>query len=217
MTLGKRQLRLLAGIAVYIGFAAPMFAADVYVEALLPNMAVLQIDGQRVHLRAGQSHGPVTLVEADGSSALVRLDGVEQRLTVSQRISGQFAEPTQRSITIRRDNQLQYLANAEINGVRLPVIVDTGANVVALNGRHASRVGIDPDEGTPSQVQTAGSVVPARSVVLDSVIVGGIRVDTVAATVIDGDFPETILLGMSYLKHVEMTEQGGVMTLKARW
>lgn len=192
-------------------------ATEVIAEALLPGLAVLRIDGKRVRLRSGETHGAVTLLDATAREAQISINGEQRSLGVSQRISGQFAQPTERSVTIRRDERFQYRTTAEINGVRVAVLVDTGANVVALNRRDARRVGIGDEDGTPSQVQTAGDIVPARSLVLDSVSVGGIRVDGVMASVIDGDFPATILLGMSYLQHVELQEQGGVMTLKARW
>ncbi|MDA8961977.1 TIGR02281 family clan AA aspartic protease [Congregibacter sp.] len=195
----------------------PGLRAEIVVEALLPGLAVMQIDGSRVTLREGESQGGVLLISADAQSALIEIGGRQQQLRVSQRISGQFSEPQQRSISIPRNDQMQYLTNAEINSVRLAMIVDTGANIIALNTRDALAVGIAKDEGVAASVQTAGAIVPARRVVLDSVIVGGIRVDGVTATVIDGEQPSVALLGMSFLQHVEMQEQGGILTLRARW
>ncbi|WOJ93169.1 TIGR02281 family clan AA aspartic protease [Congregibacter variabilis] len=191
--------------------------AEIVVEALLPGLAVMQIDGSRVTLREGESRGDVLLISADAQSALVEIGGRQQQLRVSQRISGQFSEPQERSIAIPRNEQMQYLTTAEINNVRLSMIVDTGANIIALNTRDALAVGIARDEGVVASVQTAGAIVPARSVVLETVVVGGIRVDGVTATVIDGEQPSVALLGMSYLQHVEMQEQGGILTLRARW
>lgn len=214
-----KRLRLGGAFSACISLLAalPSLASEVLVEALLPGLAVMQIDGRRVRLRAGESHGPVTLIEATAEAALISIGGRQQRLEVSQRISARFTQPQERRVSIQRDRQLQYLTSAEINGVRLPVIVDTGANIVVLNSVQAARVGVDAEAGTPSRVQTAGAVINARRVVLDSVSVGGIRVDTVAAAVIDGEFPATALLGMSYLKHVELSDEGGIMTLRARW
>ncbi|MFT4769106.1 MAG: aspartyl protease family protein [Glaciecola sp.] len=191
--------------------------AEIVVEALLPGLAVMQIDGNRVTLREGESQGGVLLVSADARSALIEIGGRQQQLRVSQRISGQFSEPEQRSLTIPRNDQMQYLTSAEINNVRIAMIVDTGANIIALNTRDALAVGIAEDEGVAASVQTAGAIVPARRVVLDMVVVGGIRVDRVTATVIDGEQPSVALLGMSFLQHVEMQEQGGILTLRARW
>ena len=53
----------------------------------------------------------------------------------------------------------------------------------------------------------------ARFVMLNSVSVGGIRVDNVEATVVESDFPATVLLGMSYVRHVKIEEQNGILSL----
>ena len=66
-------------------------------------------------------------------------------------------------------------------------------------------------------METASGSVPARLVNLQSVDVGGIRVDNVEATVVEGEFPSTILLGMTYLRHVRMQETGGVLSLSRAW
>jgi len=209
--------RALLCLAILLLAISPARAAEVAVEALLPGLAVLVIDGQRVTLRAGQAHGDVTLVGADASSALLRVGDREQRLGVSERIGTRFTRSERPEVTVRRNSQLQYRTTAEINGIRLPVLVDTGANIVALNAAQARAIGIGPDEGVAGQVETAGSVVAARQVMLDTVAIGGIRVNAVAATVIDGPLPATALLGMTFLRHVEMQEQDGVLTLKGRW
>ena len=140
----------------------PGLRAEIVVEALLPGLAVMQIDGSRVTLREGESQGGVLLISADAQSALIEIGGRQQQLRVSQRISGQFSEPQERSISIPRNDQMQYLTNAEINSVRLAMIVDTGANIIALNTRDALAVGIASDEGVAASVQTAGAIVPAR-------------------------------------------------------
>jgi aspartyl protease family protein len=53
----------------------------------------------------------------------------------------------------------------------------------------------------------------AYSVTLQSVSVGGIQVDNVPATVLEGVFPGTVLLGMSYLRHVKLQEHNGILSL----
>jgi aspartyl protease family protein len=207
---------LLATVIVAF-LTARALAGDAWVEALLPGMAVLQIDGARVMLRVGEAHGDLRLIAADSRSATVEVGGERRRLEVSERISGSFTRPERPSVVVRRDSQLQYRTTAELNGVRMPVIVDTGANIVAMNAAHAKSLGIDPDAGIAAQVQTASAVLPARRVMLDSVSVGGIRVNAVAATIIDGSQPATVLLGMSFLQHVEMREVDGILTLRGRW
>jgi aspartyl protease family protein len=202
---------------VLLGCSLSTLAVEVIVEALLPGIAVVLIDGDRVTLRLGQEDRGVLLLEADARSALIEVDGQRRRLGVSQRISGQFSQPTDRRVDVPRNDQLQYLTTAEINGRRMPVIIDTGANIVAMNAQQALAAGIAVDEGVRSSVQTAGSIVSARRVLLDRVSVGGISVDGVVASVLDGEYPTVVLLGMSYLQHVDLEERGGILSLRARW
>ncbi len=52
---------------------------------------------------------------------------------------------------------------------------------------------------------------------LESVDVGGIHVPHVQASVIEGAFPEMVLLGVSYLQHVDMQEKDGILSLTAKY
>jgi aspartyl protease family protein len=197
--------------------AARAVALEIVAEGLFPGFAVLRIDGERVSLRDGQRHGSVRLVEASADGASLLVDGKAMRLGLSGRISADFTAPAERTLQIRRNEQMQYRTTAEINGRRVEVLVDTGANTVAMNQRQAQRLGIDLEAGRLARVQTASDVLPARQVTLDSVSVGGIRVETVPAIVIDGEQPATVLLGMSYLRHVQLEDRDGVLTIRGRW
>ena len=56
-------------------------------------------------------------------------------------------------------------------------------------------------------------MVAAWSVTLRSVDVGGIAVNNVPATVVEGNYPAMVLLGMTYLRHVKIEENQGILTL----
>jgi aspartyl protease family protein len=207
-----------AVIGLALAFSVPSaLAVDVLAEALLPGMAVLLIDGQRVTLRAGQSHGSVRLLEVGAQAAVIEIDGKAQRVGMSQRVSGSYRQPERREVRVQRNAQLQYITTAEINGRRTQVLIDTGANLVALNAAEAVRLGIGEEEGIQAPVQTASDVRMARQVMLDSVSVGGIHIEAVQAVVMDGAQPAMPLLGMSFLRHVSLAEEGGVLSLSAKW
>lgn len=192
-------------------------ARDVVVEALLPNGAVLEIDGRRHVVKAGQTVAGVTLLAADAKSATLEINGKRQVLGLSQRVGGHFQAPERREVAIPKDALKQYRIIATINGRRVAVIVDTGANTVAMNTSHARALGVDYEAGLPGKIETAGGMVNAWVVSLDSVDVGGIRVDRVQAAVAEGDFPSTILLGMTFLEHVDLVESNGVLSLSRVW
>lgn len=213
-------MRLLSVLFLTLCIAAAtsrLQAAEVVAEALLPGMAVLKIDGQRVTLRNGQSHGAVKVVEVSRDSAVLEIAGQRREIGLSGRVDSSFNEPERRSVTLQRNGQMQYITSAEINGRRVQVLVDTGANTVAMNSAQAASLDIGQEEGIAATVQTASDVLPARQVTLDSVSVGGIQVQNISATIIDGDNPTTVLLGMTYLRHVELSERDGVLTLSSKW
>ena len=182
-----------------------------------PNTAVLTINGQRKTLKAGDSFQGVKLLGADASAAVLEINGERQRLGLNRNITTNYVAPERRQLDIPRNDRMQYITSALINGRSIEVIVDTGANVVAMNARQATALGIDYKAGMRSKLETASSVIDAWMVSLSSVEVGGIRVDNVRATVAEGDYPSTILLGMTYLQHVELRERDGVLSLSRAW
>lgn len=207
---------LLAG-TLLLPSAAQAQAASVTVEALLPNTAVLKINGQRKTLKAGASFQGVKLISADATAAMLEINGEHQRLGLNRNITTNYVAPERRELDIPRNDRMQYITTALLNGRNIQVLVDTGANVVAMNARQANALGIDYKAGVPSKLETASSIIDAWIVNLQSVEVGGIRVENVRATVAEGGYPSTILLGMSYLQHVEMRERDGVLSLSRAW
>jgi aspartyl protease family protein len=187
---------------------------SVVVEALMGKAAVLMIDGQRKMLGVGESFAGVTLVATEATAATVEVDGRTETVGLSQHVATTYQKLEERVVTIARDSKLQYQTNAIINGRSALVLVDTGANVVAISSFQAKAMGVNyTEDGTPSQVETASGVIDAHSVTLQSVSVGGLQVDNVPATVIEGAYPATILLGMSYLRHVKIHEHDGILSL----
>ncbi len=212
-------LRFFSCLALLLPAASVHAEVSVEVQALMRDAAVLRIDGRQQTLRAGQrSDSGVLLVSSTPKQAVVEIDGRRHTLTLSQRISASFAAAEQSEVRINRNAQNRYLTNGEINGRRLLMLVDTGASIVAINAHHASLLGIDyRRDGTPGRAATASGVVPAWEVSLDRVTVGSITLHHVPAMVLSGGFPQEVLLGMTYLKHVNLREQDGVMVLQQKF
>ena len=140
-----RSLVFFAALLPGLLTALPAAAQDsVQVEALMPGMAVLTIDGRRHTLREGDSEAGVRLVSANGREAVLEIGGERRRAGVSDRIAGAYTEPEKRSVTVARDERMQYRTSAAINGRRMEVLIDTGANVVALSRQHVAALGINP-------------------------------------------------------------------------
>lgn len=211
----RRVLATLYSLLAVSLFCRPALAQspDIVVEALLPNTVVLKVGGERKTLRVGQSHGDITLLAADQKAATLEVNGVRQTVGMSQHISTNYTEVAEQRFTIPRDSRNQYNTTASINGRNVRVMVDTGASTIAISGVQAQALGIDYYMGEHMPVETASGLTNGYAVMLRSVSVGGIEVNNVPATVLEGNFPITILLGMTYLRHVRMEEQNGILSL----
>ncbi len=202
-----------------VGATVPAFAAaPVEVVGLFKDRAVIRTARGDSMIRVGEtSDSGVTLVSADAHGALVRYRGDEYRLALSNRVGSQFHKVERTQISISPDSLGQYRIRGSINNRFVDFLVDTGASVVALSAREADGLGLDYLDGTKGSVQTAQGVANSYFVMLDEVVVGGITAHNVQAAVIEGAYPVEILLGMSFLRQVALHEQGGVLTLTAKY
>ena len=213
MLLVKRVLLLgLTAFAVQSVNALP----DIQAQGLFSGRAMLDIDGNVQLLREGEtSREGVKLISADSEQATIEYDGERHQLGLSDRIGAGFAESV-REVRLRPDNRGHYLARANINGRTIDVLVDTGATSVAMNSTHARQLGLNLDDAEISQVSTASGVEEVKVVNLSSLSIGGISRYSVEAVVIDGDFPQTILLGNSFLSGFDLSVEAGVLVLKQK-
>ncbi|WP_342359262.1 retropepsin-like aspartic protease family protein [Terrarubrum flagellatum] len=109
-----------------------------------------------------------------------------------------------------------YHANVEIDGRRLPMLVDTGASVVALTLDDARSIGVDP---SPSDytipLATANGMAKGARVMLREVRIENISARDVAAVVLPRGVTGRSLLGMSFLSKLRGFEVvDGKMLLK---
>ncbi|MCB1644331.1 MAG: clan AA aspartic protease [Pseudomonadales bacterium] len=192
-------------------------AADVAVVGLFRNAAMISIDGHQQLLRSGESTAEgIRLISANSREAVLEINGEQTVLKLSQHIGSVFTKPKAQELRIqRRDNR--YLAGGAINGTPVSFVVDTGATIVAMNEYHARKVGLDLNQGRKRMASTAGGMVNTVEMNVDSIQVGPIRLTNVPVAVMYGRFPEDILLGMSFLSQVHISETAGVMTLKSRF
>lgn len=129
------------------------------------------------------------------------------------------ANPNQRvaitgsgEVVLERNRQGHYVAYGEINGTKVTFMLDTGATDVALSSRLAQELGLK--RGASMQVNTANGRATAYETRLDSVRLGAIVVRDVPANFSDGMMDHTVLLGMSFLKHLEFTQRENQLILR---
>lgn len=192
---------------------------DVQVNGLLPNQAVVTIDGQQRILKAGKP-GPegVTLVSSDSKVAVFEWQGERFERTLSKQITSNFSAPAEKKeVRIERGHNDHYFTTGAINGRPVNFLVDTGAYTVAMNHTEADRLGLDWRSGKRNDVATAGGGAAGYEVILNSVTVGGITLNNIKGAVIVADTNTDILLGMSFLSQMEMREENNTLVLRKKY
>ena len=215
----RSQARVLPVLGLLLVLPLPARAElAITANALFEGRAMLSIDGVSRVMKVGQtSPEGVRLVSALAREAVVAVAGREIRLEPAREPGGAFSNPERREIPVARNGRGEYRIVGTVNGSQISFMVDTGANVVALSGVDADRLGIDYRHlGEPTRVQTAAGLSDAWGITLDRVEVSGILVRNVRATVIEGPHPEPALLGMSWLQRVGLREESGVLYLRER-
>lgn len=207
-------------VAMLLGIGFPATAADqIVVVGLFKDRAVLEIDGTRRVLAAGErSPEGVLLVSADSDEAILEVDGERRRLALGTHIGGQFSTPEPKAaVQIWPDPTGMYTVSGSINGFAVDFLVDTGATTIAMNGVQARRLGLDYKlDSIEGRTHTASGEVTAYYLTLDRVRIGEIELRDVQAAVIDGEFPREVLLGNSFLNRLEMQRQGQMLELRLR-
>ncbi len=117
-----------------------------------------------------------------------------------------------RQVVLNGNRAGHYLATGSINGHEVAFLLDTGATDVAVPKKLADKIGLK--QGVAFTSRTANGSVTAWRTTLDSVSIGGIEVESVRASILPTLADGEVLLGMSFLKQLEMIQRGGTLTLR---
>ena len=123
--------------------------------------------------------------------------------------------PPALEVTLHRNSDKHFYADATVNGEQVRFLVDTGASEIALTEADAKKVGIAID---PSKYQLLGQgasgIVRGQYIEIEKIDVGGISEETTKAVVVQG--ANVSLLGQPFLEDLdEIVIRKGEMTLKA--
>lgn len=104
-------------------------------------------------------------------------------------------------VSFRRAMGGSFRVNVGVNGVRLPMVFDTGATAVVLTFEDAIASGIVTEDLLFNiRVQTANGVGRAAAVSLPTMVIGSIERHNIRAFIAEEEALETSLLGMSFLE-----------------
>jgi aspartyl protease family protein len=195
----------------------PTYATSINVTGLFKDRAMVVIDGAKPRVMAvGETAQGARLLSANAQSAVFEVDGKRRELTMGQSYSGgsNNAKP---STSLTADARGQFFTIGTINGSSVNFVVDTGATSVTISTQEADRLGVNYRNAQRGATSTANGIATAYRVTFNNIRVGGISLNMVPGTVVEGGGLPFALLGMSFLNQTNMQRDGSTMTLTQRY
>jgi aspartyl protease family protein len=115
-----------------------------------------------------------------------------------------------RSVEVARTSAGDFDLTAQINGARLPMVLDTGASSVVLTHDDAKAAGLPLEVlNYTVNIDTANGRTRAAPVTIDRIAIGGLEERSVEALVVQPGQLRTSLLGMSFLNRLQSWQVNG--------
>lgn len=114
-------------------------------------------------------------------------------------------------VVLQRNRQGHYIVSGSINNHAAEFLLDTGATDVVISGDLAERFGLK--RGFRGIATTANGNVTVYATHIDQLSIGNITLYQVDAS-INPAMDDLILLGMSALKQLELTQRDDTLTLR---
>lgn len=138
-------------------------------------------------------------------------DYLEKLHNPNANISGRVGDDA-REVTLRANRQGHYVVRGTINEHEVVFFLDTGATTVSIPAAIADQIGLE--RGPVVQSQTAAGVVENFMTRLQTVKLGPIVMHDVLATINPHTTSDEILLGMSFLRHLELIQKDRELLLR---
>ncbi len=117
-----------------------------------------------------------------------------------------------KQVQLQRNRYGHYLANGMINSTEVVFLLDTGATDITIPEKIAQKLRLKA--GIKIPVQTANGQTVVYATTLDSVSIGEIELHGVNANINPYMQGEEVLLGMSFLRHLDFAQQGEQLLIR---
>jgi len=151
-------------------------------------------------------------VIALGLLSLFFSDILDKQWNPNQNIQSSISDQGAHEIRLKRNKQGHYLARGRINGQPVTFLLDTGATLVSIPENIARKLSLKA--GTRSYANTANGVIETYNTRLDAIGIGSIELYDIAAQINPHMHTDEILLGMSFLKRLELIQRGDTLTIR---
>jgi aspartyl protease family protein len=212
-------------IVFSIGTVMPQISLaieNIIINGLFKDKVVVTIDGKQQILKKNKlTPEGVKLIKSNSKEAIIEIDGISKIFTLDEKIGNTFKTTSddKNTISIRKraiikgDANGMYLTKGQINGKTVEFLVDTGATYVSMSSDLAKQLKIKYEKGNKIQLETAKGMSIAYEIKLKKVKVGDIELYNILGVVSD-DMPSITLLGMSFLRKLDMKRKGKTMILE---
>ncbi len=216
----SRFLRVGVATYAFAFWCVSAFGQSVALTGVMGERALLVIeDAAPLVLVPGQTREGVTLISVGEQSAVIEILGQRQTLRVGENpvsVGAKGSGNAGSRVVLSAGSGGHFFGVAQINGVSVRFVVDTGASNVVMGVAQAEQLGINYRAGQRVSVNTANGVALAYQAALDSVRVGEVEVFHVDATVVPASVP-IVLLGNSFLGRFQMRQENDLLVLEKRY
>ncbi|MEM6988167.1 MAG: TIGR02281 family clan AA aspartic protease [Pseudomonadota bacterium] len=115
-------------------------------------------------------------------------------------------------VRLSANRQGHFVASGQINAASAVFLLDTGATDVVVSNDLALRAGLR--RGRATRASTANGTITVYDTQIDRVSLGGITLRNVNASINPNMQGDRVLLGMSFLGQLELTQRGGELLLR---
>jgi aspartyl protease family protein len=137
---------------------------------------------------------------------------LDKQLNPNQQVATRMDDGGVREVVLQRNRYGHYVANGKINGHTVEFLLDTGASDVSVPQSLAGPLGLEP--GQPITYHTANGNITAYLTRIRDLRLGNIELQNIQASINPNKGDDTILLGMSFLKHLEFTQRGDTLIIR---
>lgn len=134
------------------------------------------------------------------------------KVNPNQEVQGIVLSDGTREVRLKANYQSHYLAQGKINGQEVTFFLDTGATQVVVPYEIAKELNLTL--GATSKAQTAGGIIQVYLTQIDELQIGNIYLKDVKANVNPSDKSNHVLLGMSALRRLELTQKDDELILR---
>ena len=140
-----------------------------------------------------------------GVCTLVFTKVIRDKNNPNQELHVEINESGHAEIVLQQNQQGHYLAEGKINNKSVDFLVDTGATYVAVPEHIANELGLL--KAGEFDTITANGISKSFYTTIKSLKLGAIEVKNVPASISSGMVFDEILLGMSFLRHFNISQK----------